>query len=58
MVIPKKDIRSGHFISLFNINASGSDKVTVAVIKARAEPIGTPLPTNASITGITLTELA
>ena len=57
-VTPKNVKRSGHFITFFNINASGSERVTVAVINARAEPSGTPFSTNASITGTTLTELA
>ncbi len=33
---------SGYFISVFTINASENDKVMVAVIKAKAEPMGIP----------------
>ena len=56
--MPKKMANSCHFIAFLSINASGIDKVTVAVIKAKAVPRGIPLPTNASIIGIIETELA
>ena len=58
IVIPKKAARSCHLITFFNIMDSGIDTVTIAVIKARAVPKGTPFWTNASITGITLIEFA
>ena len=45
-------------MTFFNIKISGIETVTMEVINAKAVPKGTPLPTNASITGITLTELA
>ena len=57
-VIPKKSAKSCHLITFFRIMDSGIDTVTIAVIKAKAVPKGTPLPTRASITGITLTEFA
>jgi len=58
MVIPKKVKSRGRFISLASIKPSGMEMVTVAVIKASAEPIGTPLLTKASTIGTTPTELA
>jgi len=58
MVIPKNIPKSCHFITFLSIMPSGIETVTIAVINANAVPIGTPLPTNASITGITLTEFA
>ena len=50
--------KSFQFIAFFKINSPGIDKVTVAVMKAKEVPSGIPLPVIASITGITLTELA
>lgn len=58
VVRPKNVASSGHFMAFFRINASGIDRVTVAVMKANAVPRGIPLPINASTTGITDTELA
>ena len=57
-VIPKNKPKSCQPITFFKIKPSGTETVTMAVIKAKAVPKGTPLPTIASITGITLTELA
>ena len=57
-VMPKNQAKSCHFMIFFKIIDSGTDTVTIAVIKASAVPSGTPLPTNASMTGMTLTELA
>lgn len=57
-VIPKNQANSCQRITFFRIIDSGMETVTMAVIKAKAVPRGTPLPTKASITGITLTELA
>ncbi len=57
-VTPKKSAKSCQRITFFKIMDSGIDTVTIAVIKAKAVPKGTPLPTKASITGMTLTELA
>ena len=58
VVMLKNIVKSCQLIAFFRINASGIDKVTVAVIKARAVPRGIPFPTKASIMGITETELA
>ena len=57
-VVPKNQAKSCHFITFFKIIDSGIETVTIAVINARAVPRGTPLPNNAYMTGITLTELA
>jgi len=45
-------------IAFFRIKSPGMDKVTVAVMKAKAVPNSTPLLVIASTIGITLTELA
>ena len=58
VVIPKNMAKSCQRIIFLSINASGSEMVTVAVIKAKTVPNGAPLLTNASIIGITLTEPA
>ena len=58
VVTPKKVTNNCHFIAFLRINASGKDKATVAVIKARAVPTGIPLLIKASIIGKTETELA
>src|SRR3989339_2162825 len=46
------------FMAFLRIKSPGIDKVTVAVMKARAVQSATPLQVIASTTGITLTELA
>ena len=58
MVIPKNMVKSCQRITFFRIKTCGTETVTMAVIKDKAVPNGTPFWTNASITGITLTEFA
>jgi len=58
MVMLKKVNSNCFFMSFASIKLSGIEIVTVAVINARAEPIGIPLLTKASIIGMTPTELA
>lgn len=58
IVIPKNNARSCHRMTLLKIIDSGIEIVTIAVINDKAVPSGTPLPTSASMTGITLTEFA
>ena len=58
MVIPKNKANSCHFMTLLNINISGKETVTMAVMNAKAVPMGTPFPTSASIIGMTPTEFA
>jgi len=54
----KKATKSGQRITFFKISASGIESVTMAVMNAKAVPREAPFPIIASITGITLTELA
>lgn len=56
--MPKNKPKSCQPMTFFKIKPSGMETVTMAVINAKAVPKGTPLPTIASITGITLTEFA
>jgi len=58
VVIPKKIAKRGQRMTFLSIKASGIERVTIAVIKAKTVPKGAPLPTKASIIGRTLTELA
>jgi len=58
IVIPKNIVKSCQRITLPKIITCGTDTVTIAVIKESAVPKGTPFKTKASITGMTLTELA
>lgn len=58
VVIPKNIASSCQRITFLRMIASGSESVTIAVMKASIVPRGAPFWTRASIIGITLIEFA
>lgn len=58
VVMPKNVRRSGNFITFRKINASGIERVTVAVMNANAVPRDIPFSMRTPTIGMTLSEFA